>query len=43
VHGYIALLTATIDQLQASRYSVGDGHAGEKPTPSAESESGDDA
>ena len=43
VHGYIALLTATIDQLQASRYSDGDGHAGEKPAPSAESESGDDA
>ena len=26
VHGYIALLTATIDRLQASRYSDGDGH-----------------
>ena len=43
VHGYIALLTATIDQLQASRYSDGEGHADEKPAPTAESESGDDA
>jgi glycine cleavage system H protein len=43
VHGYIALLTATINQLQASRYSDGDGHADETPTPSAESEPGDDA
>jgi len=31
VHGYIALLTATIDQLQASRYSDGDGHAAGDP------------
>ena len=45
VHGYIALLTATIDQLQASRYSDGDVDAAQKPAPSAESgsESGDDA
>jgi glycine cleavage system H protein len=43
VHGYIALLTATINQLQASRYSDGDGHAGEMPSPSDESEAGDDA
>ncbi len=43
VHGYIALLTATIDQLQASRYSDGDGHAGEKPAQSDEPEPGDDA
>jgi glycine cleavage system H protein len=43
VHGYIALLTATINQLQASRYSDGDGHAGEMPAPSDESEPGDDA
>jgi len=45
VHGYIALLTATIDQLQASRYSDGEGDAAEKPAPSAESdvEPGDDA
>ena len=42
VHGYIALLTATINQLQASRYSDGDGHAGEMPASSAESEHGDD-
>jgi glycine cleavage system H protein len=42
VHGYIALLTATINQLQASRYSDGDGHAGEMPAPSDESEPGDD-
>ena len=42
VHGYIALLTATINQLQASRYSDGDGHAGEMPDPSDESEPGDD-
>jgi hypothetical protein len=27
VHGYVELLTATIDRLQASRYSDGDGHA----------------
>jgi glycine cleavage system H protein len=46
VHGYIALLTATIDQLQASRYSDGDSHANaqaDEPEPSAEPESGDDA
>ena len=43
VHGYVALLTATIDQLQASRYSDGDVDAAEKPVPSAEPESGDDA
>jgi glycine cleavage system H protein len=43
VHGYIALLTATINQLQASRYSDGDGHAAEMPAPSAESEPGEDA
>ena len=43
VHGYIALLTATIDQLQASRYSDGDVDDAEKPAPSAEPESGDDA
>lgn len=46
VHGYIALLTATIDQLQASRYSDGDGHANaqaDEPEPSAEPESGADA
>ena len=43
VHGYIALLTATIDQLQASRYSDGDGHAGEKPAQSDEPEPGNDA
>jgi glycine cleavage system H protein len=42
VHSYIALLTATINQLQASRYSDGDGHAGEMPAPSDESEPGDD-
>jgi glycine cleavage system H protein len=36
VHGYIALLTATIDQLQASRYSDGDGYT-DAPEP------GDDA
>jgi glycine cleavage system H protein len=42
VHGYIALLTTTINQLQASRYSDGDGHAGEMPAPSDESEPGDD-
>jgi glycine cleavage system H protein len=36
VHGYITLLTETIDRLQASRYSDGDGHA------AAESASGDD-
>jgi glycine cleavage system H protein len=43
VHGYIALLTATIDQLQASRYSDGDGHAAAEPAASAESEPGDNA
>ena len=43
VHSYIALLTATIDQLQASRYSDGEVDAAEKPAPTAESESGDDA
>jgi glycine cleavage system H protein len=48
VHGYIALLTATIDQLQASRYSNGedsdgDGHAASEPAASAESEQGDTA
>ena len=49
VHSYIALLTATIDQLQASRYSDGDGHAAaepaqsDEPEPSAEPESGADA
>jgi glycine cleavage system H protein len=46
VHGYIALLTATIDQLQASRYSDGDSHANaqaDEPEPSAEPESGADA
>jgi uncharacterized small protein (DUF1192 family) len=32
VHAYIALLTETIDRLQASRYSDGDGHdAGDAP------------
>jgi glycine cleavage system H protein len=43
VHGYIALLTATIDQLQASRYSDGDGHAAAEPAQSDEPEPGDDA
>ena len=49
VHGYIALLTATIDQLQASRYSDGGSHAAaepaqsDEPEPSFEPESGDDA
>ena len=43
VHGYIALLTATIDQLQASRYSDGDAHAPSEPAQADESESGDDA
>ena len=49
VHGYIALLTATIDQLQASRYSDGGSHAAaepaqaDEPEPSAEPESGADA
>ena len=43
VHGYIALLTATIDQLQASRYSDGDGHAAAEPAASVESEPGDNA
>ena len=43
VHSYIALLTATIDQLQASRYSDGDGHADEKPAQSDEPELGADA
>jgi glycine cleavage system H protein len=43
VHGYIALLTATIDQLQASRYSDGDGHTAAEPAQSDEPEPGDDA
>jgi glycine cleavage system H protein len=43
VHGYIALLTATIDQLQASRYSDGDDHAAAEPAQSDEPESGADA
>ena len=43
VHGYIALLTATIDQLQASRYSDGDGSAAAEPARSDEPEPGDDA
>ena len=46
VHSYIALLTATIDQLQASRYSDGDSHANaqaDEPEPSTEPESGADA
>ena len=43
VHGYIALLTATIDQLQASRYSDGDSHAAAEPARSDEPEPGDDA
>jgi hypothetical protein len=42
-HGYIALLTATIDQLQASRYSDGDGHTAAEPAQSDEPEPGDDA
>jgi glycine cleavage system H protein len=32
VHGYIALLTETIDRLQASRYSDGDSHAASDAT-----------
>lgn len=48
VHGYIALLTTTIDQLQASRYSdgvYGDGEndAASEPATSADSEPGDTA
>jgi len=43
VHGYIALLTATIDQLQASRYSDGDGHAAAGPAHADAPEPGDDA
>jgi len=40
VHGYIALLTETIDRLQASRYSGADGHAAAEP---AAGDPGDDA
>jgi len=42
VHGYIALLTETIDRLQASRYSVGDDHAAAEPAQADQPESGDD-
>jgi glycine cleavage system H protein len=40
VHGYVALLTETIDRLQASRYSGSDGHAAAEP---AAGDPGDDA
>jgi len=43
VHGYIALLGLTIEQLQASRSRDDDGHAGATPAPAAEPEPGDDA
>jgi glycine cleavage system H protein len=43
VHGYIALLAATIDQLQASRYSDGDVHTAAEPAQSDSPELGDDA
>jgi glycine cleavage system H protein len=41
VHSYIAMLTATIDQLQASRYSDGDSHGATEAAPAADPDSGD--
>jgi glycine cleavage system H protein len=43
VHGYIALLTETIDRLQASRYSDGDGHGDPHPGSTDVPDSKDDA
>jgi glycine cleavage system H protein len=41
VHAYIALLTETIDRLQASRYSDGDSHGAAEAGPAADPDSGD--
>jgi glycine cleavage system H protein len=43
VHGYVALLTATIDRLQASRYHDGEGHAAAGDRPAADLDTGDDS
>ena len=43
VHAYIALLTETIDRLQASRYSDDDAHAEKDAPPAADPDFGADA